>query len=423
MSAVVDGVMELRDGLLIDLASGTVRGPAGEVRLEARLSRLLSKLVAAKGAVVARGELVDDVWGGRPVGDDAIDSAICRLRLALGDQQKMLIQTLPKRGYRFSPDTGVVGASALCARGEVALELWDPVSARLALSCFDAAVNEAPADARALAGAALSRLMLCLFGAAGNETLAEARQQLRAARGAGASHGLYWVAGAALKFLMERDAVSALEMAGKGVALVPASAIAVVWRSQINLAAGRIGAAISDAEKAATLDRNNVGVRANRVAILFLARRFEECCAIADRDLEEVGQSLGLLAYKGWSLLFMGQPERAIAVMASSWRARPGRTESLQQLERAFEEGGVAAYFSVVAKLTSSDIAADIIRPVDRAVLWAMAGELDKAMAALRLAEQRSDLRLRWMAILPQFDALQHLDEFRAMCARQTPTR
>lgn len=415
--------MELRDGLLIDLSSGTVRGPAGEVRLEARLSRLLSKLVAAKGAVVARSELVDDVWGGRPVGDDAIDSAICRLRLALGDRQKVLIQTLPKRGYRFLPQIRATGADALCARGEVALELCDPVSARLAMSCFDAAVSEAPAYARALAGAALSRLMLCLFGAAASETLLEAGRRLRAARSAGASHGLYWVAGAALKFLMERDAVSAIEMAGKGVALAPASAIALVWRSQINLAADRTSAAVSDAEKAAALDRNNVGVRANRVAILFLARRFEECCAIADRDLEEVGESLGLLAYKGWSLLFMGQTESAIAVMASSWRARPGRTESLQELERAFRDGGVAAYFAVVAKLTSSDIAADIIRPVDRAVLWAMAGELDKAMAALRLAEQRSDLRLRWMANLPQFDALHHLDEFQAMCARQAPAR
>lgn len=422
MSAVVDGVMQLRDGLLIDLASGTVRGPAGELRLEARLARLLSKLVAAKGAVVARGELVDDVWGGRPVGDDAIDSAICRLRLALGDNHKVLIQTLPKRGYRLAPDIRPTSVDALCARGEVALDLWDPVSTRLAMSCFDAAVSEAPENGRALAGAALSRLMLCLFGAcAVEEALADAGRQLQAAKAAGTSYALFWIAGAALQFLRERDAAAALDMAAKGVALAPGSALALVWRSQINLAAGRMFEAVEDAKTASALDRNNVGVRANRVAILFLARRFGECRAVADRDLEEVGSSLGLLAYKGWSLLFSGETERAIAVMASSWRARPGRTESLQELERAFEEGGVAAYFRMVAKLTSSDVAADIVRPVDRAVLWAMAGELDKAMAALRLAEQRGDLRLRWMAILPQFDALQHLEEFQKMCARQAP--
>jgi DNA-binding winged helix-turn-helix (wHTH) protein len=410
----VDGVLALGEEQFVDLSSGVVSGPGGEARLEARLARLLNELVSARGAVVGRDALIEGVWMGRPVGDDAIDSAICRLRFALGDQRKQLIQTVPKRGYRFAGPARSANVDALCARGELALELWDSASTRLALSCFDAALGVSQGDARALAGAALSCAMLCLFGARpAPAELAIAAEQAQAAREAAPALGLMWVAVAAVRFLRDCEGAAAVDAADKAVTLLPATAMALRWRSQINLAIGRLDAAVEDAERAVRVDASNVGVRISRMAVLFMARRFAACCEAADHDLEEAGASLGLLAYKGWALMLMGKCDLAVDVMATSWRARPGRTEAIEELNSAYAAGGRAAYFGAAARLTSSDTPEDIVRPVDRAVLWAMAGEPERALAALHLAEQRGDLRLRWMAVMPQFDSLQPLKEFR----------
>lgn len=73
------------------------------VRLEPRTSHLLSLLVQAPGAVMQRERLVEAVWSGMVVGDEALTNAVNKLRKALGDdpQNPRYIQTIPKKGYRL----------------------------------------------------------------------------------------------------------------------------------------------------------------------------------------------------------------------------------------------------------------------------------------------------------------------------------
>lgn len=415
----------LGEGRSVDLRSGIVSGPAGDIRLEARLAKLLSSLVAAGGAVVGRDALIDQVWGGRPVGDDAIDSAISRLRSALGDQYKKLVQTAPKRGYRFAGGAARPRQRKIeeqCLRGLTALELWEPASVALALSSFQAALSEEPGDARALAGASLARATLCVRGTPAAVTeLRKAEDEARAAESASRGEGLSRLAFALTRFLGDRDIHSAMQALTDAVAAMPSSTLPLVWRSQVALAAGAFDLALADADRAVELDPANAGVRAKRVEALFVTRRFRECCATADRDLSETGVSRAILAYQGLALMFLGEGARAIDAMASSWRPAPGRHERLAELRQAFERGGASSYFLMLAKLTNSAIADDIVRPVDRALLWAMANQAEPALAALRLAEARSDLRLRWIGVLPQLDALRASPEFQAVCARHAP--
>ena len=71
--------------------------------LEPRVMQVLVVLHQARGAVVPRDMLIARCWGGRIVGDDAINRAIGRLRrLAKADHgASFVIETIPRVGYRL----------------------------------------------------------------------------------------------------------------------------------------------------------------------------------------------------------------------------------------------------------------------------------------------------------------------------------
>jgi TolB-like protein/DNA-binding winged helix-turn-helix (wHTH) protein/Flp pilus assembly protein TadD len=75
---------------------------AGEERtLEPKVMDVLVLLAGNSGKVVSREQLLDSVWAGVVVGDEAVSRAISLLRTALGDDQKhpVYLKTVPKRGY------------------------------------------------------------------------------------------------------------------------------------------------------------------------------------------------------------------------------------------------------------------------------------------------------------------------------------
>lgn len=80
-----------------------IRGPAGEVHVEPKVMAVLQLLASKPEEVVSRAELLDQVWTGTVVTDEAVTRCISELRTALRDDRHapIYIQTLPKRGYRL----------------------------------------------------------------------------------------------------------------------------------------------------------------------------------------------------------------------------------------------------------------------------------------------------------------------------------
>ncbi|HEX3430534.1 MAG TPA: winged helix-turn-helix domain-containing protein [Rhizomicrobium sp.] len=78
---------------------------AGDVRetLEPRVMQVLVALAGANGMVVSRDELIRECWGGRIVGEDAINRCVARIRrLAdLSGRKAFEIETIPRVGYRL----------------------------------------------------------------------------------------------------------------------------------------------------------------------------------------------------------------------------------------------------------------------------------------------------------------------------------
>lgn len=123
-----------------DAALNVLRCDGQEVRLEPRVMEVLMFLVERAGEVVSRSELLERVWPGVVVGDDALTQAVIKLRKGLGDDPRAprYIQTVPKRGYlllapvdRFEPSAARVqetpggkrGGRGLAHRAVVALTM------------------------------------------------------------------------------------------------------------------------------------------------------------------------------------------------------------------------------------------------------------------------------------------------------------
>ncbi|NLO80717.1 MAG: CadC family transcriptional regulator [Xanthomonadaceae bacterium] len=67
-------------------------------------SRVLERLLREPGQLVSREELLERGWPGRVVGQGSLNQQIHTLRQILGDdQQRNIIQTVPRRGYLFNP--------------------------------------------------------------------------------------------------------------------------------------------------------------------------------------------------------------------------------------------------------------------------------------------------------------------------------
>src|SRR5438034_11094783 len=89
----------------VDLRAGELFKRGIKIKLQQQPLRVLALLLEHPGEVVTREDLRRAIW---PAGtfvefDVSLDAAIHKLRSALGDsaENPRLVETLPRRGYRF----------------------------------------------------------------------------------------------------------------------------------------------------------------------------------------------------------------------------------------------------------------------------------------------------------------------------------
>ena len=99
-----------------DLTAGELRKNGHSVRLQEQPFLVLAALLDHAGEVVTREELRERLWPRDSFGDfdQGLNTAINKLREALGDSaaNPQFIETLPKRGYRFTHPLAPVPASS-----------------------------------------------------------------------------------------------------------------------------------------------------------------------------------------------------------------------------------------------------------------------------------------------------------------------
>jgi len=91
----------LNERFYVDPSLGMVddRDSQKSVRIEPRLMNLLCLLVARKETLVSRAVITKEIWDDYGNADEGLTQAISYLRKVLADDNKSLIETVPKKGY------------------------------------------------------------------------------------------------------------------------------------------------------------------------------------------------------------------------------------------------------------------------------------------------------------------------------------
>jgi len=85
---------------LVDLAAGELRSAFGEhVDLHPRSFAVLRVLVERAGNLVTKDELFQNVWDDATVTEDSLTQCISEIRRAIGDHERRILRTVPRRGY------------------------------------------------------------------------------------------------------------------------------------------------------------------------------------------------------------------------------------------------------------------------------------------------------------------------------------
>jgi two-component system, OmpR family, phosphate regulon response regulator PhoB len=96
------------DGLCLDPSSHRITGNNIELEMGPTEYKILQFFMSHQERAYSRAQLLDQVWGGNVYVDErTVDVHIRRLRKALGEEFKGLIQTVRGTGYRFSNKSSV----------------------------------------------------------------------------------------------------------------------------------------------------------------------------------------------------------------------------------------------------------------------------------------------------------------------------
>ena len=135
-------------GFVLDPARETLAGPEGEVALRPKSFAVLSYLLAHAGRVCTKEELLDAVWSKTVVTEDSLTQCLVEIRRALGDQDRSVIRTVPRRGYLLAAEVRRAGSGmAAVGAGTVAEPVAEPVSGTVAGPVAGSVAGPAPATA------------------------------------------------------------------------------------------------------------------------------------------------------------------------------------------------------------------------------------------------------------------------------------
>jgi DNA-binding winged helix-turn-helix (wHTH) protein/tetratricopeptide (TPR) repeat protein len=118
MASIAEGIADTPLAHRRDFAIGnavvrpsirSIEGPAGRVALEPRIMQVLLALADARGSVLSRDDLIREVWGGRIVGEDAVNRTIAVLRRAGRESgADFVVETIPRIGFRLDTHAPVL---------------------------------------------------------------------------------------------------------------------------------------------------------------------------------------------------------------------------------------------------------------------------------------------------------------------------
>lgn len=98
---------------VLNLERGCLQQDGVEVELRPKAFGLLCYLVGNAGRLISKTELVEAIWPKVFVSDDSLSQCVLEIRKSLGDHERNLIKTVPRRGYVFDCEVEVIALPAI----------------------------------------------------------------------------------------------------------------------------------------------------------------------------------------------------------------------------------------------------------------------------------------------------------------------
>lgn len=404
----------------VDPAAGCMRTAGKEVRLEPRLMRVLVVLADARGDIVTKEDLVEKAWDNAAISDDAITSAIYRLRRLLAGEDRPYIETAAKRGYRLvAPveskklhDAGRGEATALALQ-----TLCEPSAQGLqeAKLTFERALEADPRDACASAGMAEVLFLMAWTGAAmGGEVMALAHSAALNALGQAQPIAAAYRAAALTFAFHRRDLGAACEQLAAAREF-PLDRATLRAEALIRALAGRFPDAIAGLDAALEINPMSLNFGYMKTQVQILARDFSGAVREADRLIGLYPQFSPPWTARGWSLFFLNQNDAAVLAFRDSFSGAGASPQTLQEFDEALDRRGLPGIFAFVYDMLSAPSLGRRPRETDLAFLAAAAGKDTAAIGHLRKALAMCDPILAFAAHLPYLDPLRARAEFQAL--------
>ena len=101
-----DERIHLFEDFTLDIARGCLLRAGEPVHLRPQAYEVLKYLAENNGRLVSKDRLIETVWQGRAVTDDALVQCLMEVRHALGAKGKLYVRNVRGRGYIFDPEAG-----------------------------------------------------------------------------------------------------------------------------------------------------------------------------------------------------------------------------------------------------------------------------------------------------------------------------
>jgi DNA-binding winged helix-turn-helix (wHTH) protein/Tfp pilus assembly protein PilF len=446
----------------IDLDSRTVTRDGAPLKLAWRHFEALKLLVEAGPQVVAREQFFRSLWPDAQIVDESnLTQCISQLRKALGNgDHTPIVETVPRIGYRL-----VVPATRLngVALDPPATGLRPPSPVRRAPTGMIIAAAATLVVVAAIAAAGLwwwqtrPAQLSKAAQARGNELTRRgesraAAQEFQLAIRLNPQNALaYGELAHALNRLSVSQAVAtpigespSVNVAARGVEVDPQCALCHAtyafflfyhdWRwelaethflrarqlapesasirraySMLLAATGRLRDALQQIDIAIEREPYDVGWHAQRAIILYLARRYEDSIAAADRALAITNAERAPWEWRSRALFQLGRGEEGVKAMAQVAFA----DQSLM-LDAAVREGGADAGLRALLAVTG-DWRNQREQAWRRAPWRALLGDREGALEELERAYELRNVNLLYIAVDPVFDAIRDEPRFQAI--------
>jgi DNA-binding winged helix-turn-helix (wHTH) protein/Tfp pilus assembly protein PilF len=412
------------------------------VRLPPKAQDLLVMLVRRPGRLLTKDELLARIWPDTFVEESILTVHVSAVRKALGDDARppTYIETVSGSGYRFiapvstapSDDRSAAARETLrplevyelVGRGRLHLMSGSYFELPQALSSFRAAIEIDPTYAPAHAGLALTCCAQAgLRSAPHREAYALAKTSALRALALEDACADAQVALGTVLFLSEWDWVGAEKSLRRALDINPAHSEALLHYGSLMEALGRPEEGLRFKQQALERDLQSPIVLVQIASSYWHQRRYDDVIAWANRALELdprhmlAGEFLASAYWKQGDMdRFLAENLRRAEVFGVSAEALAQLREVCAEMQAAYAETGPRGLARCMLEHMPQGEGGSA--SVQRAVLCAGAGDLDRAFEHLDRAIEGHDPALVHLAVAPQWDSLRVDPRFNQRLAR-----